>query len=262
VAAALSSAVPFNATVGGPAVPSELPVEAFRLRVADTGALVPPKAGFPRVVPYNPEAGEHVVAFQPATDLQPCTRYSAEITTALLDARRQPVQPYSWRFRTSGCRPGQDAPVKGTVTCASGAYVATDTVGRGSALNRLDACAGGQDGGPLGDAALPIAAGIGAWKLNFASGGCAALAAGQPVTIGGRIQWEDASGKVIGTSLVDRQPYDLRGGKVTVAARSRVLPGHVLALRLAPAPGPCVQSGTSATVADATGRATAWPADG
>jgi hypothetical protein len=56
------------------------------LRVAAIGARVAAKPGYPRIVPYNPEAGEHGVASQPASDLAPCTRYRAEITEALVDA--------------------------------------------------------------------------------------------------------------------------------------------------------------------------------
>ena len=82
---------PANATAGGGPVASELPAEAFRLRNTATGALVAAKTGYPRIVPYNPEAGEHVVAFQPAADLAPCTRYRAEVTTALVDANHQPA---------------------------------------------------------------------------------------------------------------------------------------------------------------------------
>src|SRR6185312_16027492 len=65
IAAVLSSALAFNARAGGGPVAAELPADAFRLRVAATGALVAAKPGYPRIVPYNPEAGEHVVAFQP-----------------------------------------------------------------------------------------------------------------------------------------------------------------------------------------------------
>ena len=66
--------------------------------------------------PYNPEAGEHVVAFQPAADLAPCTRYRAEITAALRRRRRTSrSQPYSWEFThermsRSGQRAGASAP--------------------------------------------------------------------------------------------------------------------------------------------------------
>src|SRR5262249_26023455 len=64
IAATLSSALPHNALAGGGPVPSELPTNAFRLRNLHTRALVAPAAGYPRIVPYNPEAGEHVISFQ------------------------------------------------------------------------------------------------------------------------------------------------------------------------------------------------------
>ena len=48
----------------------------------------------------------------------------------------------------------------------------------GAALARLDGCAGGQDGRTEHGAALPIAAGVGAWSLRFGAGRCDAFAAG------------------------------------------------------------------------------------
>lgn len=258
IAAVLSSALPFNAHAGGGPVPSELPADAFRLRVASTGALVPAKPGYPRIVPYNPEAGEHVVAFQPTGDLLPCTRYRAEVTEALVDAQLHPVAPYSWEFRTSGCRGRGNERVLGTVTCATSAFVASGPVGGGSALARLAGCRGGQDGRTRHGVALPIAAGVGAWGIGFAGGGCAAFAAGGVATISGDIQWEDASGRVIGISHVASQPFDLRGTRVVVDRHSDVLPGQVLSLRLAVNPTPCHASSTGAVIASTTGRTTGW----
>jgi hypothetical protein len=258
IAAALSSALPFHAIAGGGSVPSELPADAFRLRDTTTGALVPAKAGFPRIVPYNPEAGEHVVAFQPAADLAPCTRYRAEITTALLDADHQPVQPYSWSFTTSGCRGSGNAPVVGTVTCATAALVASDASGAGAALTRLDGCAGGQDGRTKRGAALPIASGVGTWSLRFGAARCNAFAAGGAATITGDIQWKDSAGRDVGTSHVAPQAYDLRGTKLVVDGGSRVLPGHVLALRIVAQPTPCQLLGPSGFIVTTTGRTTAW----
>jgi hypothetical protein len=258
IAAVLTSALPFNASAGGGPVAAELPADAFRLRVAATGVPVPARSGFPRIVPYNPEAGEHVVAWQPAADLVPCTWYRAEITEALVDARHRPVQPYRWEFRTSGCRGRFFAPVRGTVTCAMTTFVASDPSGAGGALTGIDRCEGGQDGRTRRRAKLPIASGVGVWDLRFGAGGCGAFAAGGSATIRGRIRWEDASHRVIGTSWIASQPYDLRGAKLLIDRRSRVLPGQVLALRLAVEPTPCQTSGTSKVITSAKGRATAW----
>jgi hypothetical protein len=258
IAAALSSALPFNAMAGGGSVSAELPADAFRLRVVRTGALVPAKSGYPRIVPYNPEAGEHVVAFQPVADLAPCTRYRAEITTALVDAEGHPVQPYSWEFTTSGCRGRGNATVRGTVTCPTASFVVADPAGAGAALSRLDGCAGGQDGRTRRGAVLPIVAGVGAWSLRFGAGGCNAFAAGGTATIEGIVQWEDATGHVIGSSRVSPQPYDLRGANLTVDRRSGALAGQVLALRLAVDPTACVSTRTSAAIASTHGRTTSW----
>ena len=148
---------------GGGPVPSELPADAFRLRVATTGALVPAKAGFPRIVPYNPEAGEHVVAFQPAADLRRARATAPRSPAALVDAE-QPAggsrTPGS--SRTSGCR--------GRGNAAGARHRDVRDRRRssppippvpGAALARLDGCAGGQDGRTQHGAALPIAAGVG-----------------------------------------------------------------------------------------------------
>ena len=69
IAAALTRALPYNAHAGQGSVPNELPAGSLRLRDLSTWRLVPAAVGYPRIVPYNPEAGEHVVAFQPAGDL-------------------------------------------------------------------------------------------------------------------------------------------------------------------------------------------------
>ena len=99
------------------------PRDAVRLRDLETGRSWP-AGGYPRIVPYNPEAGEHVIAFQPANDLAPCRWYEVETTTALVDARQRPVTLSAWRFQTSGCGRGTlPRPIHGTITCdATGAF--------------------------------------------------------------------------------------------------------------------------------------------
>jgi hypothetical protein len=258
IVAVLTSAPHFNRTAGGPPVDAALPADAFRLRVARTGAIVPARTGYPRLVPYNPEAGEHVVAFQPAGDLAPCTAYRAEITTALRDASGQAVEPYSWRFRTSGCERGRV--VRGTVTCPTAAIVANDRAGNGAALTGIGPCVGGQDGRPALGATLPVARGAAVWRLGFPTGGCDGLHAGV-ATLSGDVRWEDGAGREIGWSHVPPQPFDPRGGRVLVDAGSRVLGGQVLALRLAPGGSACTTSprGTS-SVLTGDARTTSWPA--
>lgn len=56
IAAALSSALPYNPQAGQGSVPSELPEAALRLRGLETGQLVARAGGYPRIVPYNVEA--------------------------------------------------------------------------------------------------------------------------------------------------------------------------------------------------------------
>ena len=89
IAVALSSALPYHAQAGQGSRPASC-ARAMRLRDLKSGPLVPARAGYPRIVPYNPEAGEHVVAFQPAGDLRPCTWYQVEVTRALVDASNGP----------------------------------------------------------------------------------------------------------------------------------------------------------------------------
>jgi hypothetical protein len=105
---------------------------------------------------------------------------------------------------------------------------------------------------------LPIVAGVGAWSLRFGAGGCNAFAAGGTASIEGDVQWEDATGHVVGYSHVAPQPYDLRGANLTVDRRSGVLPGQVLALRLAVDPTACASTRTSAAIASTHGRTTSW----
>jgi hypothetical protein len=63
--------------------------------------------GYPKIVPYTPDPGEHVIDIQPAADLRPCTWYRVAVTGRLLDARRQPVTPHSWEFRTGPATGGR-----------------------------------------------------------------------------------------------------------------------------------------------------------
>jgi hypothetical protein len=100
IAAALTYSLPYVPPGGGPPVPTLLPTGSMVLTERDTGEAVPVMDGYPKVVPYSPDAGEHVIDIQPATDLVPCTWYEVAVTEVLLDARQQPVTPHRWSFRT------------------------------------------------------------------------------------------------------------------------------------------------------------------
>jgi hypothetical protein len=267
IAVALSSALPYRAQAGGGSVPSELPADALRLRDLQTGKLVAARAGYPRIVPYNPEAGEHTVAFQPATDLAACRWYQAETTTALRDASGAPVVPARWRFRTSGCAPRFPArPVRGTVTCeANGGFAfppgSASASGRvaGGALMQLTGCSGGQDGTPAAGAALPVVAGSAGLYVDLPGAPCRELTDPTgPVTVRGELAWRDPAGREIGRSTVASQTVDLRGGTVTIRTDSPVFPTQVVALRIAPRSPACDGATTPAVIPIAGGRVTTW----
>jgi hypothetical protein len=256
IAAALTRALPYHAQAGQGSAPSELPAGSLRLRDLATGRLVPPAAGYPRIVPYNPEAGEHEVAFQPAGDLAPCRWYQAETTRALVDSRGRSVLPASWRFRTSGCRPVFPAPVRGMAVCdATGATsLVSDRAARTQLL--LTACAGGQDGGWRRGPALPVAFGGADLRVELAAAGCSELSTPTgAATVSGTIRWINAQGGDLGSSVISPQPYDPRGGTVVVDRSSSAFPGHPIALRAAIGSGPCTGRGPFAVTG---GKVTAW----
>jgi hypothetical protein len=99
IAASLTYALPYRHPGGDP-VSEQLPAGAMTLTERDTETAVPLMAGYPRVVPYGPDAGTHTVDLQPAADLSPCTWYRVDVTAALLDADGDAVTPTSWEFRT------------------------------------------------------------------------------------------------------------------------------------------------------------------
>lgn len=111
ITAVLSSSLAYRPTTSSPNdIPVQLPAGAMTLTEAATGDPVPLRSGYPRVVPYNPEAGEHTIDIQPDGDLAPCTEYRVGVTADLLDAEGQPVTPYSWTFRTDGCTEAVNRP--------------------------------------------------------------------------------------------------------------------------------------------------------
>lgn len=269
IAAALSSALPFHPLAGQGSQPSELPVDALRLRDLETGQLVAPAAGYPRIVPYNPEAGEHVIAFQPAGDLEPCRWYEADTTDVLVDARLQPVTRAAWRFQTSGCARGDaPRPIRGTIVCdATGSFTfrrgltaatTSTTRARGSIHADLSSCAGGQNGAQRPGSSLPIARGVADLEIKLAGSSCSELTQPSgPAHVRGRVQWLDPRGESIGVSTVNDKDFDVRGDVLTVRSRARVFPLHALALRIAPDAAGC-GAGGGTTLPIAGGMVTVW----
>ena len=266
IAAALSSALPFHAQAGQGSQPSELSQDALRLRDLETGQLVAPAGGYPRIVPYNPEAGEHVVAFQPANDLEPCHLYEVDTTDALVDWRGRAVTPAAWRFQTSGCqRPTMRGAIRGTIVCnatatftfPSGLTIAPNAKrARGRVDVDLSNCAGGQIGGQRTGSSLPIAGGVAMLGISLAGSSCTELIEPSgPARIHGRLRWLDAYGNEIGVSIINGDDYDVRGDVLSVRRRARVFPSHALALRIAPDVAGC---GERNTLSVTTGKVTVW----
>ena len=108
IAAVLSYSRPYvaNAADTTTHIPQQLPDGAMTLTDTETGLPVPLMGGYPKSVPYGADAGEHMIALQPAGDLAACTTYEVAVTEALLDADLEPVTPMTWRFTTDGdCPP-------------------------------------------------------------------------------------------------------------------------------------------------------------
>lgn len=103
ITAVLSGSLPYRPDVDSPAIPTDLPAGSMTLTEVATGEPVPIRAGYPRAVPYNPEAGEHTIDIQPDANLAKCTEYRVDVTDALIDGTGEPVVPYSWTFTTKGC---------------------------------------------------------------------------------------------------------------------------------------------------------------
>ncbi|HRW37728.1 MAG: DUF4214 domain-containing protein [Acidimicrobiales bacterium] len=108
IAAALTYARPYTGSAG--TVSTALPAGSMTLVERDSGDPVPFRSGWPRSVPYGPDAGEHLIGLQPGVDLAPCTWYRAGVTSNLVDARDEPVAPHTWEFRTGADADGSRCP--------------------------------------------------------------------------------------------------------------------------------------------------------
>ena len=126
IAAVLSSALPWVGSPAGP--PTALPPGAMTLTKVDGELPVPIRSGYPRAVPYGPDAGEHTVGLQPDGNLEPCTEYRVDVTEQLLDAEGQPVVPTSWTFTTDGCAGTVRRPDAQLRIGAHGAFIGADVL--------------------------------------------------------------------------------------------------------------------------------------
>lgn len=140
ISASLTYSLPYREP-GGPGVSNQLPAGAMILSERDTGAVLPTLASFPRAVPYTADPGEHTIGIQPGVELEPCTWYQVDVTEALLDARHEPVEPYSWSFRTGADAEGTacpDDPPDAAVLAEYVARVYRDLLGREADAGEVD----------------------------------------------------------------------------------------------------------------------------
>jgi hypothetical protein len=94
--------------------PPSITRDTFYVAAPD-GTRVAPAPGFPKPGPYGGSDGTHSLMFYPAGDLEPCTKYTAVLTTGLQDWRGQGgainnlPREHRWTFTTrgDGCRPGR-----------------------------------------------------------------------------------------------------------------------------------------------------------
>lgn len=113
IVAALSDSPPFHRTVTDNAPVGDVPAGAMTLAQVgpgDTETPVPVRSGYPRLVPYGPDAGEHMIDIQPAGNLLTCTTYRVRVTSALRDAVGAPFTPRTWTFRTGTGADGAPCP--------------------------------------------------------------------------------------------------------------------------------------------------------
>ncbi len=201
ITAVLSSSLAYRPTVSSQLnIPTQLPPGAMTLTEAATGDPVPIRAGYPRVVPYNPEAGEHTIDIQPNDDLAPCTEYRVAVTANLIDAEAQPVSPYSWTFRTDGCTE--------TVRRPDAWVRVVDEFGRGETLNDTGAWFGADvqtaNGAGQKRATTAPAGHALTFDVNVVNDGTVAerySVAGQPAVPGFKVQYFDEGGANISRAV-------------------------------------------------------------
>lgn len=101
ITAVLTHSLPYRVP-GGANVSNQLPAGTMTVTDRSTGEPVAIKSGYPRIVPYTADPGEHLVDVQPAANLDPCRWYDIDLGVAvpMIDATGEPVTPYSWSFRT------------------------------------------------------------------------------------------------------------------------------------------------------------------
>jgi hypothetical protein len=89
------------AALGNAVDPASVTPETFKL-LGPGGAPMPPLQGFPRPGPWGADGGTHSILFYPGADLEPCTRYTAVITTGLRDLDGAALEgERRWSFRTA-----------------------------------------------------------------------------------------------------------------------------------------------------------------
>ena len=137
IAAVLSYSRPYVASAADTTtdIPQQLPDGAMTLTDTETGLPVPLMGGYPKSVPYGADAGEHMIAIQPAGDLAACTTYEVAVTAALLDADLEPVTPMSWRFTTDGACP---PPTTSTTTTSTTSVPSSTTTSSTTSTTAVD----------------------------------------------------------------------------------------------------------------------------
>lgn len=91
------------AALGHAVEPSSVTPETFYVLDAN-GEKVAPLSGFPRPGPWGADGGTHSLLFYPAENLEPCSGYTAVLTTGLTDLSGRPLEGEKrWSFRTEGC---------------------------------------------------------------------------------------------------------------------------------------------------------------
>src|SRR5690606_33354481 len=78
ITAVLTDGLPYRAP-GGPGVSNQLPAGTLTVTDESTGQQLPVLSGYPRIVPYGADPGEHLVDVQPAVDLRPCHWYRVDV---------------------------------------------------------------------------------------------------------------------------------------------------------------------------------------